>query len=273
MMLTLLFLTLTMMADAKNTTSAGPLKKSTTTETDYWERCQGGKGSGPRGYARLCDGKHHGECIGTKGEIADGAHDTDACADKCNDADDCAGFEYDTLGDEESCTLFEAITGLKPTKKESHLFTHECFKKEVVKANVCESVASFSGRFQRMCDGKKHGVCTGKQLGPRILHDTAQLCASACDRNSTCAGFEYDTDEDSDTCFLFSQVQGAEYNKHSKKSNCYKKSSLISTTTSGGTETQASTVAGDTAKEASTASRTKMMFVLSIIMTFLISTN
>merc|ERR1712032_346422 len=273
MMLTLLFLTLTMMANAKNTTSSTPLKKSTTTETDDWERCQGGEGSGPQGYERLCDGKHHGECIGKKGEVVE-AQDSDACADECKENEYCAGFEYDTHGDEESCTFFETVTGLKAMKTDSHLFTHECFKKEVFEPNICEGVQVFSGSYTRMCDGKKHGACSpgkDKQLGPKILRKTAQLCAAACDGNSTCAGFEFDTDEDSDSCFLYSQVQNAEYHKFTKTLQCYKKSSLISTTTP--LKSTTTPVAGDTAKEASTASRTKMISALSIIMTFLASTN
>jgi len=303
MMLSLLFLTLTIMANANTTI----LKKSTTTETYDWERCQGGKGSGPRGYERLCDGEHHGECIGKTGAIAE-AYDTDSCADECNENESCAGFEYDTHGDEQSCTLFETVTGLKATKKESHLFTHECFKKEVVKPNICESVRAFSGRYQRMCDFKKHGACSpgeSKQLGSMLEHETAELCASACDGNSKCAGFEFDTDEDSNSCFLYSEVTHAEYHKFTKTYQCYKKSSLISTTTTPGATTVAAnttmaggttiatgitvasgtTMAGgttktpvavdlsETAQEASTASRTNTIFVLSVIMTFLTSTN
>ena len=276
------------------TTLVASQSDTTTSSTYDWNRCKGGPKTGPRGlYERLCNGEEHGECVGVvyRNARSSDLHD---CAEECNDEDEaCGGFEYDVHDDESSCILFTEVTGLKPLAQ-PHLDEHRCFKKGPPKIPKCKEEKVFSGRYERKCDFKrKHTSCQGAQLGPLLQFDSAELCAGACDNNSTCESFEYTVHDDVDTdCVLFTDVVGAEHPGYEIFHECYLKvptTTTVSTTTvsttagttAGPTESPAGTTAGPTespatspavgesapaasVKGASTAPATQILSILSI---------
>ena len=182
-----------------------------TTATTYdWERCVGGPKTGPKQlYGRLCDGDYHGKCIGTRIRSARVPHYTE-CADVCTDeGEKCQGFEFDHH-DEYPCVLFYNVTGIEPVTENPWDKDHQCFKKEPPKVPKCKEEVIL-GHYKRLCDYDKHGTCQGIDLGLPLSFETLQDCADACTANSTCAGFEYDSYDTTNDCYLYSEVVRAEH--------------------------------------------------------------
>lgn len=192
---------------ASESTSSKSYLRTTVTTYD-WERCIGGPKTGPKGlYARLCDGELHTECEGTIMKQMNQPHDTE-CAEQCDDEGEvCVGFEYDNHG-EPPCILFSNITGVKPVTDPTEN-VHQCYRKEPPKVPKCKE-EEMLGHYKRLCDREKHGECQGTDMQQYLTHESLQDCADACTANSECAGFEYDSYDTSNDCYLYSEVKSAE---------------------------------------------------------------
>jgi hypothetical protein len=282
-------------ASSSNYTSTTPTTTSTTSTTStttpyyysysstyYWERCTTGKGSGPPGYIRLCDGDDHGECLGKIIGVMS-SQDNHDCGDECSDTQGCGGFEYDLGGGSASCKLFGNVTGVNRTKA-SHLNTHECYQKEPPKVGKCTNKIMFAGRYERLCDGQDHGECQGTDLGPILLRNSANLCAAECDRNATCAGFEYDVHDVSLHCYLYRHVRGAEKPDFTHTHECYAKVNFVTSGSSMTTTMKATTTiptsnrtTTTTTKPTETATdmavKLSVEFCVGMISTIMIMTN